>query len=79
MSSRRRIDTIVRFDAVAEHGVKAEGNAAGASANTLAELAAAGSRTVQLEVPIAATYPLGQVREAYPAAGERPPFSGRSS
>ena len=59
-----RIDTIVRFDAVAEHGVKAEGNAAGAGASTLAQLA----RLIadgQLEVPIAATYPLGQVREAY--------------
>jgi NADPH:quinone reductase-like Zn-dependent oxidoreductase len=59
-----RIDTIVRFDAVAEYGVKAEGNAVGASAATLAELAgliAAG----QLEVPIAATYPLAQVQDAY--------------
>jgi NADPH:quinone reductase-like Zn-dependent oxidoreductase len=59
-----RIDTIVRFDAVAEYGVKAEGNAAGASATTLAELAglvAAG----QLEVPIAATFPLSQVQDAY--------------
>ena len=59
-----RVDTIVRFDAVREYGVKSEGNAAGASAATLAELAqliAAG----ELEVPIAATYPLDQVREAY--------------
>jgi NADPH:quinone reductase-like Zn-dependent oxidoreductase len=59
-----RIDTIVSFDAVAEYGVKAEGNAAGASAATLAELAgliAAG----QLEVPIAATFPLSQVQDAY--------------
>jgi NADPH:quinone reductase-like Zn-dependent oxidoreductase len=59
-----RVDTIVRFDAVREYGVKSEGNAAGASAATLAELAqliAAG----KLEVPIAATYPLDQVREAY--------------
>jgi NADPH:quinone reductase-like Zn-dependent oxidoreductase len=59
-----RIDTIVRFDAVAEYGVKAEGNAAGASAATLAELArliAAG----QLEVPIAATFSLAQVQDAY--------------
>jgi NADPH:quinone reductase-like Zn-dependent oxidoreductase len=59
-----RIDTIVRFDAVAEYGVKAEGSAAGAGAATLAELAgliAAG----QLEVPIAATYPLAQVQDAY--------------
>ena len=59
-----RVDTIVRFDAVREYGVKSEGNAAGASAATLAELArliAAG----ELEVPITATYPLDQVREAY--------------
>jgi NADPH:quinone reductase-like Zn-dependent oxidoreductase len=59
-----RVDTIVRFDAVREYGVKSEGNAAGASAATLEELArliAAG----ELEVPIAATYPLDQVREAY--------------
>jgi NADPH:quinone reductase-like Zn-dependent oxidoreductase len=59
-----RVDTIVRFDAVREYGVKSEGNAAGASAATLAELArlvAAG----ELELPITATYPLDQVREAY--------------
>ena len=59
-----RVDTIVRFDAVQEYGVKSEGNAVGASAATLAELAqliAAG----ELEVPIAATYPLDQVSEAY--------------
>ncbi len=59
-----RIDTIVRFDAVAGHGVKAEGNAAGASASTLAELA----RLIadgQLELPIAATFPLSEVRDAY--------------
>jgi NADPH:quinone reductase-like Zn-dependent oxidoreductase len=55
-----RVDTIVRFDAV----VKFEGTAVGASAAVLAELAsliAAG----ELEVPIAGTYPLTQVREAY--------------
>ena len=59
-----RVDTIANFDAVREYGVKSEGNAAGASAATLAELAqliAAG----ELEVPITATYPLDQVREAY--------------
>jgi NADPH:quinone reductase-like Zn-dependent oxidoreductase len=59
-----RIDTIVNFGAVAEFGVKSDGNAAGASSEVLAELAgliAAG----QLEVPIAATYPLTQVRQAY--------------
>jgi NADPH:quinone reductase-like Zn-dependent oxidoreductase len=59
-----RIDTIANFPAVAEYGVKAEGNAAGASADVLAKLArliAAG----ELEVPVAATFPLGQVQEAY--------------
>jgi NADPH:quinone reductase-like Zn-dependent oxidoreductase len=59
-----RIDTIADFAAIQQHGVKGEGNAAGASAVVLAELAelvAAG----KLEVPIAATYPLAQVRDAY--------------
>jgi NADPH:quinone reductase-like Zn-dependent oxidoreductase len=59
-----RVDTIVRFDAVEKYGVKAEGNGAGASAGVLAELAgliAAG----ELEIPIAGTYPLAQVRDAY--------------
>jgi NADPH:quinone reductase-like Zn-dependent oxidoreductase len=59
-----RVDTIARFDAVAKYGVKAEGNAVGASAGTLRELAgliAAG----ELEVPIAATYPLTRVRDAF--------------
>jgi len=59
-----RIDTIVRFDAVATHGVKAEGNAAGASASMLAELAGL-IADGQLEVPIAATFPLSQVQDAY--------------
>ena len=59
-----RVDTIVNFAAVEQYGVRAEGNAAGASASVLAELAeliAAG----QLEVPVAATFPLAQVQEAY--------------
>jgi NADPH:quinone reductase-like Zn-dependent oxidoreductase len=59
-----RINTIVRFDAVTQYGVKSEGSAAGASASVLAELADLISAG-QLEVPIAATYPLDQVREAY--------------
>jgi NADPH:quinone reductase-like Zn-dependent oxidoreductase len=59
-----RVDTIVRFDAVAAYGVKAEGNAVGASAPTLTELAGLVAEGA-LEVPIAATYRLDQVREAY--------------
>jgi NADPH:quinone reductase-like Zn-dependent oxidoreductase len=60
----QRIDTIVRFDAVEKYGIKAEGSGAGTSAAVLAELAgliAAG----ELEIPIAAEYPLAQVREAF--------------
>lgn len=59
-----RIDTIANFGAVARYGVKAEGSAAGASTSVLAELAeliAAG----QLEVPIAATFPLDRVQDAF--------------
>ena len=59
-----RIDTIVRFDAVGQYGIKAEGNGAGASASVLAELA----RLIadgKLEVPIAGTFPLSQVQDAY--------------
>jgi NADPH:quinone reductase-like Zn-dependent oxidoreductase len=59
-----RVDTIARFDAVAKYGVKAEGNSAGASAGTLAELAALVADG-DLEIPIAATYPLAEVRAAY--------------
>lgn len=59
-----RVDTIARFDAVEKYGIKAEGNAAGANATVLAGLAsmvAAG----KLEIPLAGTYPLTQVREAF--------------
>jgi NADPH:quinone reductase-like Zn-dependent oxidoreductase len=59
-----RIDTVANFEAIAKYGVKGEGNAAGASAETLAELAGliAGG---ELEVPIAGTFPLSQVQDAY--------------
>lgn len=59
-----RIDTIANFEAVQKFGVKAEGSAAGASAEILAELAQLVADG-ELEVPIAATYPLDQVQDAY--------------
>ena len=59
-----RVDTIVRFDAMEKYGVKVEGNAVGASATTLGELAGLIANG-ELEVPIAATYPLDQVTEAF--------------
>jgi NADPH:quinone reductase-like Zn-dependent oxidoreductase len=60
----QRIDTIINFAAAQQHGVKAEGNAAAASAEVLAELAGL-IEAGELELPIARTYPLEQVREAY--------------
>lgn len=59
-----RIDTIIDWDAAEKYGVKTEGNAAGSSAEVMAELAALIERG-ELEVPIARTYPLAEVREAF--------------
>jgi NADPH:quinone reductase-like Zn-dependent oxidoreductase len=59
-----RINTIRDWDAVERYGVKRDGNLVGARAEVLAELAAE-IAAGRLEVPIAATYPLEQVREAY--------------
>jgi len=59
-----RIDTIIDRAAAARYGTKTDGSAAAGNAEVLAELAAligAG----RLEVPIAKTYPLAQVREAF--------------
>jgi NADPH:quinone reductase-like Zn-dependent oxidoreductase len=60
-----RIDTIIDYDAAQAHtGVKTEGSAAGASAAVLAELASLLDAR-ELELPIAATYPLERVQDAY--------------
>jgi NADPH:quinone reductase-like Zn-dependent oxidoreductase len=59
-----RIDTIADFAAIGKYGVKGDGNAVGASASTLAELAGL-IADGKLEVPIADTYPLDRVRDAY--------------
>jgi NADPH:quinone reductase-like Zn-dependent oxidoreductase len=60
-----RIDTIADPTAPERHpGVKIDGNLAGASPETLAELAALIAEG-RLEVPIARVYPLAEVREAY--------------
>ncbi len=59
-----RVNTIIDFAAAARTGVKAEGTAESANAEVVGELAklvAAG----ELDVPIAATYPLTEVRAAY--------------
>ena len=64
-----RIDTIADFAAIQRYAVKGDGRAAVSSATVLAELAgliAAG----ELEVPIAATFPLAQVRDAHELLGK---------
>jgi NADPH:quinone reductase-like Zn-dependent oxidoreductase len=62
--AKDRIDTVADFPAVQRFGIKNDGNAVGAGARTLAELAALVDKGA-LEVPIARVYPLGEVREAY--------------
>jgi NADPH:quinone reductase-like Zn-dependent oxidoreductase len=59
-----RVDTIADFNAGQKYGVKTEGSAAGARAEVLAELAGLIAQG-QLEIPIAAVYPLARVQDAY--------------
>jgi NADPH:quinone reductase-like Zn-dependent oxidoreductase len=59
-----RIDTIANFAAKEKYGVKTDGNAAGSSADVLAELAGLIDKG-QLEIPVAGVYPLTEVRAAY--------------
>jgi NADPH:quinone reductase-like Zn-dependent oxidoreductase len=59
-----RINTIIDFAAAQQYGVKVDGSQAALNAAVLAELAglvAAG----ELEVPIAATFPLADVSAAF--------------
>ncbi|MBW8487692.1 NADP-dependent oxidoreductase [Actinomadura parmotrematis] len=62
--ARDRIDTVADFPAIEEYGVKGDGNAAAGNAGVIAELAAL-IAAGELEVPVAATYPLERVRDAY--------------
>jgi NADPH:quinone reductase-like Zn-dependent oxidoreductase len=60
----QRIDTVISFEIAAEVGAKTAGSADGSTQPAmaaLAELAATG----RLEVPIAATYPLARVKDAF--------------
>jgi NADPH:quinone reductase-like Zn-dependent oxidoreductase len=59
-----RINTIIDFDAAREYGVKADGTASAKAAAVLAELAVLVA-SGELEVPIAATFPLDDVRAAF--------------
>lgn len=59
-----RIDTIIDPAAAEKYGTKMEGNAAAGTADVLAELAALVDKGA-LDIPIAGTYPLAEVRAAY--------------
>lgn len=59
-----RIDTIIDFAAAQKYGVKTDGNAAAPEPETIGELVALVDKGI-LEVPIARTYPLDEVRAAY--------------
>jgi NADPH:quinone reductase-like Zn-dependent oxidoreductase len=59
-----RINTIIDFAAAADHGVKTMGSVDATTTETLAELARLIDRG-ELEIPIAATYPLERVRDAF--------------
>ncbi|WP_375487972.1 NADP-dependent oxidoreductase [uncultured Jatrophihabitans sp.] len=66
----QRIDTIIDFGAAEQFGVKAEGSATASTVEVVAELTdqlASGAVTI----PIAATYPLEQVREAFTELAKR--------
>jgi NADPH:quinone reductase-like Zn-dependent oxidoreductase len=62
--ARERINTIIDFAGAREYGAKTEGSSAAKNASVLAELAAL-IAAGDLEVPIAATFPLDQVRAAF--------------
>jgi NADPH2:quinone reductase len=65
-----RIDTIIARDAAAEIGAKAEGSGAAASVEVLGEMAGLVA-SGRITVPIAATYSLDQVRDAYEQVEKR--------
>jgi NADPH:quinone reductase-like Zn-dependent oxidoreductase len=65
-----RINTIADFGAIERFGVHGEGTHAIANAPQLAELAALAAEG-SLEIPIARTFPLDQVRDAFRELAER--------
>jgi NADPH:quinone reductase-like Zn-dependent oxidoreductase len=68
--ARDRINTIIDFEAVQRLGVKSEGTHSIASAPLLAELAAMAADG-SLDVPIAKSFRLDQVREAFTELADR--------
>jgi NADPH2:quinone reductase len=59
-----RINTIIAYEKAGEMGAKAEGSGTATTTEVLAEMAALVAAG-RIEIPIAATYPLDEVRAAY--------------
>jgi NADPH:quinone reductase-like Zn-dependent oxidoreductase len=67
---KERINTIIDFAFAAEHGIKTQGTSQVASAATLGEVLDA-VVSGDVEVPIAGTYPMTDVREAFAVVDRR--------
>jgi NADPH:quinone reductase len=65
-----KIETIISFERAGEVGAKAEGSSEASTPEILAEMAELVS-SGKIEMPIAATYPLDEVREAYEQLEDR--------
>jgi NADPH:quinone reductase len=68
--ARDRIETIIAYDAAQEYGTKSEGSGDASTTEVLSEVAALVA-SGQIEVPIAATYPLDRVKDAYDELEQR--------
>ncbi|MEY9964774.1 NADPH2:quinone reductase [Streptacidiphilus sp. MAP12-16] len=67
---RDRIETIISFQKAQELGTKSAGSAEGSSREVLTEMAALVA-SGRIEIPIAATYPLERVRDAFAELEQR--------
>jgi len=67
---RERIETIISREKAAELGAKVEGSGDASTPEVLSEMAGLVA-SGQIEIPIAATYPLEQVREAFAELEQR--------
>lgn len=67
---RERIETIISFEKAKDLGTKSAGSADGAGREVLTEMAALVA-SGRIEIPIAATYPLDRVRDAFAELEQR--------
>jgi NADPH:quinone reductase-like Zn-dependent oxidoreductase len=65
-----RIETIISFEKAAQYGTRNAGSADGSTREVLTEMAAHAA-SGRIEIPIAATYPLHRVRNAFTALEQR--------